>query len=159
MKIDVAWLKSHDACPEVIARFVEWAGDEPRSLEEIAEHHANSFDLAWLIEKVAPFEYRMAVTCQIAGEAAGIFSRRPGYGYRHWWFARNINPGNIGEALEFALNWRASSEDLIYVYEEASRGRVLETLLTFVSKFDKDVPEHIDTMFREALRSVALPKA
>jgi hypothetical protein len=159
MKIDQTWLQNQNACPEGIARFVEWAGKTPRTLEEIADHHPDAKDLAWLLDLVAPFKSRMEIACQIAGEAAAIFSRRPGYGYRHWWYARNINPGNIGEALDFALNWRASSEDLIYVYEEASRGRVLGTLLTFVSKVDKDVPEQIDTMFREALRSVALPKA
>jgi hypothetical protein len=144
MKIDVAWLKSHNACPEGIARFVEWAGKTPRSLEEIAEHHPNSFDLAWLIEKVAPFDIRMEIACQIAGEAAAIFSRQPD-GYRHWWYARNINPFNIKEAAEDARTMGASA--LADLYHDAAKAKVVYVLSDF-----EDFVENIASTDARAVR-------
>jgi hypothetical protein len=126
MKIDRNWLKRHNACAEVIARFVEWAGKTPRSLEEIAEHHPNSFDLAWIIDRVAPFDIRMDITCRIAGEAAWMFSQQPKL-YRHGLrFACKINPGNIKEAKADARQLIALT--LVDLYDDAAKGCVADTL-------------------------------
>jgi hypothetical protein len=134
MKIERNWLKQHDACPEGIARFVEWAGDEPRSLEEIADHHPDAKDLAWLLDLVAPFKSRREIVCRIAGEAAAIFSRQP-EGDRHWWFARNINPGNIKEAAENARANKAP-DALVDLYHDASNGNVVNGLCAFEDFID-----------------------
>jgi hypothetical protein len=128
MKIDRNWLKQHDACPEGIARFVEWAGKTPRSLEEIAMYHPDAKDLAWLIDLLAPFEWRQEIACRIAGEAAAIFSRQP-EGDRHARFAFNINPGNIAEAESDARTMGASA--LADLYHDAAKGKVVKVFCAF----------------------------
>jgi hypothetical protein len=123
MKIDRTWLKQHNAYLEGIVRFLDWAGNEPRSLEEIAEHHPDSFDIAWIIDKVAPFDIRMDIACRLAGDAAGIFFRQS-VGYER--FAWNINPGNIAEAEAEARKIGALT--LADLYHDASNGDVEDVL-------------------------------
>jgi hypothetical protein len=136
MKIDQTWLENHNACPEEIEEFLEWAGDEPRSLEEIADHHPDCLDLAWLLDLLAPFEWRQEIACRIAGEAAGIFLQQP-EGDRHWWYARNINPGNIGEAEAEARTMGASA--LADLYHDASNGKVVKVFCAFEDYFVEDL--------------------
>jgi hypothetical protein len=147
MKIDVAWLKSHNACPERIARFVEWAGEQPRSLEEIADHYPDAKDLAWLIDLLCPFDIRMALACDMVNAATGEFNR-------YDW--PPVGEKDYMRLARAGVKWKCLTEGLKMLGDSASAGRIRNCMFTYVNYFTRDgrVPEQIDTMFREALRSV-----
>jgi hypothetical protein len=118
-------------------------------------YHPNAKDLAWLLDLLCPFDIRMDLGCQVAGEAAGIFLQQP-EGDRHARFAFNINPGNIAEAEAEARQMKASA--LADLYHDASNGNVVKVLCAFEDFVDLDsidareVRDNLRTALRRALR-------
>jgi hypothetical protein len=118
-------------------------------------YHPDAKDLAWLLDLLCPFDIRMDLGCQVAGEAAGIFLQQP-EGDRHARFAFNINPGNIAEAAENARQLNASA--LVELYDDAAKGNVVKVLSAFEDFVDlesigaREVRDNLRTALRRALR-------
>jgi hypothetical protein len=152
MQIDWRWLTMHNACQEGIDRFCAWAEDEPQTLSAIAEHHDNAYDLAWLIDQVASEDIRQDIACRIAGEAAAEMRHCAGGAWMLPY--AKITMDNIRAVAEAARAMGASA--LSDLCAAAARGAVSCVLYNFVGGFttDEGVPKWIDTLLRNALRTV-----
>jgi hypothetical protein len=152
MQIDVHWLKEQNACSSGINRFRAWAEDQPQTLADIAENHDNAYDLAWLIDQVAPLDIRQGVACRIASQAAAEMRHRAG-GERMLPYAWKITMDNVHDAAEAARAIGASA--LVDLCDDAARGAVAYVLYAFGSfTVEKDVPKWIENLLRHALHTV-----